>query len=271
MPFEQKHLLRFGPIFSFHQTSDVWTLASYVAALQSIDRFYCFSNLAVRMAWWYEAGPSKYGKFSVNDVLWKGKLFGDNHRSFHWWCLLVVIPQKIWRGDCSASLAAKERQVMLCRTILRWKISLKRVGFLESQSKCRVWHQEHRELVSTHFWRFSLWNFNILTVLQTFAFQHRSWPLNCWVANLVDANFLFENGEPCEAKETQLVKISFQSWVESNVNIQSKLMYCNLKSLNSQVFFFQVYAWPWMYEAQELLVSYGRNWWTLRILRRKEQ
>ena len=162
MPFEQSHLLRFGPIFSFRQASDVPRLASHVAALRALTirltNFIAFQTLLWHglMVWG--------GTLEVWQVLWT-KLSGDSHRSFHCWCLLAVIPEQIWRGDCSASLAAKERQVMLCRTILSWRNSLKRVGFLESQSKCRVWHQEHREIVSTHFWRFSVWSFNMLTVL----------------------------------------------------------------------------------------------------------
>ena len=36
MPFEQSHLLRFGPIFSFRQASDVPRLASHVAALRAL-------------------------------------------------------------------------------------------------------------------------------------------------------------------------------------------------------------------------------------------
>ena len=83
----------------------------------SIDQFYCFSNLAVA---WLDGmrRDSRSMASTVNDVLWKWKLSGDSHRSFHCWCLLAVIPEQIWRGDSSASLAAKERQVMLCRTIL---------------------------------------------------------------------------------------------------------------------------------------------------------
>ena len=68
MPFEQSHLLRFGPIFSFRQASDVPRLASHVAALRALTirltNFIAFQTLLWHglMVWG--------GTLEVWQVLW---------------------------------------------------------------------------------------------------------------------------------------------------------------------------------------------------------
>lgn len=98
MPFEQSHLLRFGPIFSFRQASDVPRLASHVAALRALTiRLTNFIAFQTLLCAWLDGmrWDSRSMASTVNDVLWKWKLSGDSHRSFHCWCLLAVIPEQI--------------------------------------------------------------------------------------------------------------------------------------------------------------------------------
>ena len=78
MPFEQSHLLRFGPIFSFRQASDVPRLASHVAALRALTirltNFIAFHTLQCA---WLDGmrRDSRSMASTVNEAVWRQPSF----------------------------------------------------------------------------------------------------------------------------------------------------------------------------------------------------